>query len=177
MTIKLRAADGDLPLGFLQYETLRDGVGAYELDGRPIYGARLNDALAGEGIGEKTVAIAGRYASEGGSEALARWRATVRVAGTLDNESLARIIHAKAREFSGRKKGGQSPAEVYVVGLTITSHAPAKPLPKSKRGARREFVKVKMPNGKLVSRTVYRDKSTGRFTSRETWNATRKRTK
>lgn len=178
--IRLHAPAGELPLAFQQYEHLSAGTASPYVDdaGRPLRMARLDDALSGEGVGVKMVQIDLMFSDQGGG-ALQPHTITTEVIGTLDSQGLARVIHAQARQFTGKRRQGESPPEMFITGLTITGRSTRKPKSsvgrqrgKAKPRPRRQFIKVHSPkSGKATTRTVYRDKTTGRFTSRAVWEA------
>lgn len=177
--IHLLAPEGELPLAFQQYEHLATGTATPFLDagtGRPLRMARLDDALGAEGIGTKHIAITLAYSDTGGG-ALQETTVATDVIGTLDAQGLARVIHAQARQFAGKKRPGESPPEMFVTAIAITTRKPKAP-PKARRarGVKgrpvRQYVKVRNPRtGKLASRPIYRDKTTGRFAKRAEWEA------
>lgn len=175
MTVSLQAPEGHNPLAFEQYEHLSNGNSYALLDpsGRPLQGERLDRQLFLEGVGPKTVRIEVQYADTGAG-ALSSTTLEATAIGTLDSQGLARLIHAEARQFTGRRKKGESPALMFIQGIEVVGPEQPKPAAPEKRTARpkvrRQYVKV--PNkrtGKLMTRAVYRDKKTGRFASRAQW--------
>ena len=177
MTVSLTAQDGTLPLAFEQYEHLsRNDKPAYlDASGRPLQGARLNAALHAEGVGLKRVRLGVLYSDVGSGDTIPTTLDT-EVIGTLDADGLARIIHAQARQFTGRRDPGNSPALLFVQSITVGDVVPeVRKLKKGEPRTRkprvvRQFVKVRsVKTGKVQSRAVYRDKRTGRFASRAQW--------
>lgn len=175
MTVSLQAPDGHNPLAFEQYEHLSNGKGYALLDpsGRPLQGAALDRQLSLEGIGPKTISIQVQYADSGAGE-LKTTNLEATALGTLDSQGLARLIHAEARQFTGRRRKGESPALMFIQAIQVSG--PEQPAPKetpkhaARAKIRRQYVKV--PNkltGKLQTRAIYRDKKTGRFASRAAW--------
>ena len=176
MTVSLTAADGELPLAFEQYEHLSKGTAPAYVDaaGRPLFGDALNRALADEGVGMKDIQIRLAFAESGADDPTMTTLRT-RTVGTLDADSLARLIHAESRNFTGSRRKGESPALMFIMGIDVGAprQAPATAKRSRKRApVVRQFVKV--PNkktGKLQSRAIYRDRKTGRFTSRAQWES------
>lgn len=160
--IRLRAAPGELPLSFSQYDALK-GRGAVYLgaDGKPLAGAKLNKALAAEGVGLKRITIEGQYVGAGGGD-LKPWRRTVEVPGTLDADGLARLTHQVARDMiqSKRTRYTETPPESYVTGFNIEGVRHRRPTkPRKIRGVGAKLRTV-------TGRTVYKDRF-GKFITRE----------
>ena len=178
MTVSLQAPDGYSPLAFEQYEHLHNGKGYAMLapDGSPLQGSALDEQLALEGMGPKLVRVTLDYADTGAGDLKSTVLETTAL-GTLDSQGLARIIHAQARQFTGARAKGNSPALMFVQGIEVAApeqSKPAQPEPKparTKRNAvRRQYVKVvSKRTGKTISRAIYRDKTTGRFAKRSEW--------
>lgn len=174
MTVSLNAPDGHTPLAFEQYEHLHNGRSYAMLDasGRPLQGDALDRQLSLEGVGPKEIVIRVEYADQGAGD-LSRTTLRTQAIGTLDSQGLARLVHAQARQFTGRNRKGESPALMFINAIEVKGEreqAPEKPQRAARPKIRRQYVKV--PNkktGKLQTRAIYRDKKTGRFASRAAW--------
>lgn len=196
MAVRLESggdADGELPLAFLQYEHLKDGTATpFRADGREVYGASLDRLLAAEGIGVKRVQVELQFAMSGAGD-LEKTTLSTEIAGTLDSGALARVIHAQARQFTGKYRKGDSPQLAFVTAITVGSpQAPERPkiaaLPPADLKALASTYRVKLgPKGgapKVVrrrdkrGRAYYLDKRTGKQVRANVWRlfkATRKR--
>jgi hypothetical protein len=177
-------ADGELPLAFLQYEHLKEGTATpFRANGREVYGASLDRLLESEGIGEKRVEIELQFAMSGAG-ALEKQTLSTTIAGTLDSGSLARVIHAQARQFTGKYRKGDSPQLAFVTAITVGSpEKPQRPviaaLPPADLKALASTYRVKIgPKGgapKVVrhrdkrGRAYYLDKRTGKQVRASVW--------
>lgn len=163
--IRLDAAPAALPLAFEAGQHLTGQALPYLSSGSPLESDGLAAALAGEGLGLHPVTISGFYAAEEGAVNLSPWTRTIEVAGTLDPDTLARLIHQESRQFMEGVKtrtGGTVP-ELYVTSIQIGDGPPPK----------KEKPPKKKRRPKIVTVIRYRDSKTGRLVGRSTWKRSR----
>jgi hypothetical protein len=167
------------------YDHLRGSATPFvDESGQPTAGVTLKRALATEGLGEHQLTFTGLLLPPNATDRskLKPWTVTMTTLGTLDPDGLARLSHAAARQaiVSGTRRK-DTPPELYLTGITIDSPgvAPEPPAETRRRiepvhvRAVRAYVGKPLKSGKR--RVVYRDRSTGKFVSRATWERRRKR--
>ena len=157
--LTLTAKDPDeLPLAFSVGDRLAGRDEAFrDQDGKRVAGKLLRARLEAFGVGVKTVSVEGRYRPYGSAPGtLLKWSASRTLAGTVDPYTLGAVVHAMARQFSETRPTHHdgTPPEIYVTLIEVSTVLP-------------DVKRQRLKDG----RTIYRDKKTGRFASKDGWRA------
>lgn len=167
MPIRLTAQSGQLPLAFQNVDEHLKGLGedAYLHHGQPLAGDELDARLAREGSGLHPLTLYGQFAQSGYPE-LFPWSTHSHIAGRVDTESLARVIHAMTRQFIAPYGKGNTPPEIYVTGIQLGfapgGHPPIDPPPEPPKRRR---------GGAYVG---FVDSKTGRYVEPKTYKHSRR---
>lgn len=185
--IRLEAAAEELPLGFQVADTLSGDKPPFRAVGMgALAGPELDNALAREGVGLKTITISASYSEYSGQARLLDYTDTLETAGTLDAQTLAGFVYAHARQLIQNQKNAKkgTPPEIFVKSITIGQ--PGEPelepepdeeeteTPKRKPKRPESPPEPRRPRKRV---TRYRDTLTGHFVKQATWKRSRARLK